>query len=255
MQKLLLSFKLITRIPGNVCCIKNLIASSSYTTREFFSSNISTNTKFLSSAPKSHHNIIYEAFSRSVVLNSHLKKRSINYINDVIVVSSRRNLSGNNLSVGSNQRYRVVVVRGSWFPSADGVFWGLIGANVVVFTMWKVADPSFMNKIFMISLDNFISGRTNRTAIRTTVLAELVFRRGNQRLRILLGTSCFLFPKSTIYFYLVIPVPAMLVGAFLVGKDLYIMKKEDGKISGEAHLGGATIAAIVWFRIRRRLRI
>ncbi|KAI3934963.1 hypothetical protein MKW92_048501 [Papaver armeniacum] len=61
----------------------------------------------------------------------------------------------------------------------------------------------------------------------------------------------FLFPKSKLYFYLVLPVPAMLAGAFLVGKDLYRMKMADGKISGEAHLGGAAVAAIVWFGIRR----
>ncbi|KAI3934962.1 hypothetical protein MKW92_048500 [Papaver armeniacum] len=61
----------------------------------------------------------------------------------------------------------------------------------------------------------------------------------------------FLFPKSKLYFYLVLPVPAMLAGAFLVGKDLYRMKMADGKISGEAHLGGAAVAAIALFGIRR----
>ncbi|KAJ4763698.1 hypothetical protein LUZ62_074073 [Rhynchospora pubera] len=35
----------------------------------------------------------------------------------------------------------------------------LIGANVAVFVLWKIADPSFMRKHFMVSLDNFKNGR------------------------------------------------------------------------------------------------
>ncbi|KAJ3698762.1 hypothetical protein LUZ61_002467 [Rhynchospora tenuis] len=40
-----------------------------------------------------------------------------------------------------------------------GVALLLIGANVAVFVLWKHADPSFMRKHFMVSLDNFKSGR------------------------------------------------------------------------------------------------
>lgn len=35
----------------------------------------------------------------------------------------------------------------------------LIGANVAVFMLWRLADPMFMRNHFMISLDNFKSGR------------------------------------------------------------------------------------------------
>ncbi|XP_078176215.1 RHOMBOID-like protein 12, mitochondrial isoform X1 [Carex rostrata] len=41
----------------------------------------------------------------------------------------------------------------------DGVVLFLVGANVAVFILWGIADPSFMRKNFMISLDNFKSGR------------------------------------------------------------------------------------------------
>ncbi|KAI3929955.1 hypothetical protein MKW98_004109 [Papaver atlanticum] len=323
MQKLQLSFKLITRFPRNFfntntdpsfqdfsVCSKNLIISSSLagktTRRELFSSSIS-NAKFLSNAspipPKSHRNIIYEAFSKSsanhLVLNPHLKNGSINR---GILVARSSNLPGN--SAGSNhQRYRTSSRGGSkysWLPSTDGVLWGLIISNTAVCTLWNGADPTFMKQNFMISIENFKSGRVHTLItsafshidvghLFSNMIGLLFFGRTIGRIfgpRFLLnlylagaiggsvfylvhhafiefglGSSgavnaiallyIFLFPKSKLYFYLVLPVPAMLVGAFLVGKDLYRMKMADGKISGEAHLGGAAVAAIVWLGVRR----
>ncbi|CAL4947315.1 unnamed protein product [Urochloa decumbens] len=46
-----------------------------------------------------------------------------------------------------------------WMNSPDSVVLTLIGANVAVFMLWRVADPLFMRRHFMISLDNFKSGR------------------------------------------------------------------------------------------------
>lgn len=43
------------------------------------------------------------------------------------------------------------VSRAHWMESADGVVWMLIGANVTVFMMWRVADPDFMRRHFMAS--------------------------------------------------------------------------------------------------------
>ncbi|XP_028763565.1 RHOMBOID-like protein 12, mitochondrial isoform X2 [Neltuma alba] len=63
--------------------------------------------------------------------------------------------------------------------------------------------------------------------------------------------NIFLFPKSTIYFDFIIPVPAILLGIFLIGKDVLRIIEGDSHISGSAHLGGAAVAAIAWARIRR----
>ncbi|MED6193447.1 hypothetical protein PIB30_019562 [Stylosanthes scabra] len=63
----------------------------------------------------------------------------------------------------------------------------------------------------------------------------------------------FLFPKETIYLNFLIPVPAILLGALYIGKDVYIMVKGDSYVSGSAHLGGAVVAAIAWARIRKRI--
>ncbi|KAJ4816190.1 hypothetical protein LUZ62_028756 [Rhynchospora pubera] len=43
--------------------------------------------------------------------------------------------------------------------TSEGVILLLIGANAAVFILWRTEDPSFMRKHFMLSLDNFKSGR------------------------------------------------------------------------------------------------
>lgn len=60
----------------------------------------------------------------------------------------------------------------------------------------------------------------------------------------------FLFPKNIYYVNLIIPVPAILMGAILIGTDLWRIKKGDDRISGSGHLGGAVVAAIVCARIK-----
>ncbi|GMH21903.1 hypothetical protein Nepgr_023746 [Nepenthes gracilis] len=64
----------------------------------------------------------------------------------------------------------------------------------------------------------------------------------------------FLFPKSTLYFDFIIPVPAILLGIFLIGKDLLRIIEGDPQVSGSAHLGGAAVAAATWLRLHRRMR-
>lgn len=61
----------------------------------------------------------------------------------------------------------------------------------------------------------------------------------------------FLKPKGLIYLYMVIPVPAALVGAAWIGLDLWRVNKGEGQTSGSSHLGGALVAALVWARIRK----
>ncbi|KAL0794908.1 hypothetical protein Bca101_066285 [Brassica carinata] len=61
----------------------------------------------------------------------------------------------------------------------------------------------------------------------------------------------FLHPRATLYLEFFIPVPAMLLGIFIIGKDILRITEGDSNISGSAHLGGAAVAALVWARIRR----
>ncbi|CAH8334836.1 unnamed protein product [Eruca vesicaria subsp. sativa] len=47
----------------------------------------------------------------------------------------------------------------SWFNGGNGVVFGLIIANVAVFTMWKNSDKTWMAKNFVLSSYTFMSGR------------------------------------------------------------------------------------------------
>lgn len=61
----------------------------------------------------------------------------------------------------------------------------------------------------------------------------------------------FLFPKNIYYVNLVIPVPAILMGAFIIGSDLWRITKGDEHISGSAHMGGAFVALIAWAAVKK----
>ncbi|KAI3977101.1 hypothetical protein MKX01_002421 [Papaver californicum] len=237
-----------------------------------------------------------------------------------ILFAKSSNFSRNKFIFGSKQGYFTLSRRSrySWFPSAEGVLWGLIGANVAVFMLWRVADRSFMRENFMISLDNFKSGRVHtmitsafsQTAIEhlfSNMLGLYFFGKSigqilgpqfllklylagaiggsifylvhhafmhpskkhhhswsffvvgiffpkllvNGAVNAIVLLDIFLFPKATVYFDFFIPVPAFLLGAMIIGKDLYRMQQADGYISGGAHLGGATVAAIAWAGVKR----
>ncbi|ERN17908.1 hypothetical protein AMTR_s00047p00228730 [Amborella trichopoda] len=63
--------------------------------------------------------------------------------------------------------------------------------------------------------------------------------------------NIFLFPKAVYYFNLIIPVPGALLGAILIGTDIYRAYQGDIHISGAGHLGGAFVAFLAWRRIKR----
>ncbi|KAL3513016.1 hypothetical protein ACH5RR_025733 [Cinchona calisaya] len=222
---------------------------------------------------------------------------------------SRRNFHSN-FSFDSNRR--------GWFQrlTTDSVVLGLILTNVAVFLLWHVADKSFMIKNFMISLDNFRSGRVHTVITSAFSHFDIGHIISNMVGLYFFGTSVgrafgpeyllklylagavggsvfylvhhalmapsskgkamwsldpsnvpalgasgavnaimlldiFLFPTKTLYFDFIIPVPAILLGIFLIGKDMLRILEGDSQISGSAHLGGATVAAIAWARKRR----
>ncbi|KAL0384846.1 UNVERIFIED_CONTAM: RHOMBOID-like protein 12, mitochondrial [Sesamum radiatum] len=96
--------------------------------------------------------------------------------------------------------------------------------------------------------------------------------------------NIFLHPSATLYFNFFIPVPAILLGIFIIGKDVLRILEVcalgnlcfslcyrtielhchsydessdianlmgDHEVSGSAHLGGATVAALAWAQSRR----
>ncbi|KAL5544645.1 hypothetical protein UlMin_008429 [Ulmus minor] len=190
---------------------------------------------------------------------------------------------------------------------------GLIIANVIVFLLWRVANPRFMYQNFTVTVENVKSGRLH-TLITSAfshidmehiihnmiglyffgmhvaqsfgpefllklylagaltgsifLLVHSAFLASSSKGQSLwtdplrtpaLGASgavnaivlldIFLFPKSTLYFNFFIPIPAILLGIYIVGKDF--MEMLEGKTPGSAHLGGAAVAAITWARLRK----
>ncbi|KAE9609655.1 hypothetical protein Lal_00006108 [Lupinus albus] len=188
---------------------------------------------------------------------------------------------------------------------------GLIGANVAVFLLWRIADENFMINNFTISLDNIKSGRLHTVITNafshtdsghiisnmiglyffgmnigrnfgTEFLIKLYFagavggavfylvhqayKAQTSKLRwrpmeLALGASAavnaimlldiFLSPKATLYLDFIIPVPAILLGVYLIGKDMLRILEGDSHISGATHMGGAAVAAIAWARVRK----
>ncbi|KAL8134917.1 RHOMBOID-like protein 12, mitochondrial [Apium graveolens] len=197
---------------------------------------------------------------------------------------------------------------------SDNVVLGLIVANVAVFLLWRTADYQFMANNFMISLDNFKSGRVHTMitsafshidaghiisnmiglyffgnsigsafgpeyllklylagALAGSVFclvydAFLIPSKSNQMwggspstaalgasgaVNAIMLLDIFLNPKKTILFQMFIPVPAILVGIFIIGKDMLRILEGDSQVSGSAHLGGAAVAALAWARFRK----
>ncbi|KAL9306580.1 RHOMBOID-like protein 12 [Arabidopsis thaliana] len=194
---------------------------------------------------------------------------------------------------------------------------GLVIANAGVFVMWRVFNQQFMMNNFMISLDNFKSGRLHTlitsafshidighivsnmiglyffgTSIArnfgpqfllklylagalggsvfylihhaymaaTSPKGQGAFVRDPSRtpglgasgaVNAIMLLDIFLHPRATLYLEFFIPVPAMLLGIFLIGKDILRITEGNSNISGSAHLGGAAVAAIAWARIRK----
>ncbi|KAG8078026.1 hypothetical protein GUJ93_ZPchr0007g3062 [Zizania palustris] len=78
---------------------------------------------------------------------------------------SRDNLKSGQLHTLLTSAFRLQPRRAittHWMPSTDGAVLMLIAANVAVFMLWRLADPTSMRRHFMISLDNL---KTMRGAV------------------------------------------------------------------------------------------
>ncbi|XP_062029027.1 RHOMBOID-like protein 12, mitochondrial [Rosa rugosa] len=76
-----------------------------------------------------------------------------------------------------------------------------------------------------------------------------------QRLsRTKLGASCAVNAIMLLDIFLHPTVPAVLLGIFLIGKDIPRIMEGNIHVSGSRHLGGAAVAAIAWVRLRMGLR-
>ncbi|KAB2628799.1 rhomboid protein 1 [Pyrus ussuriensis x Pyrus communis] len=140
----------------------------------------------------------------------------------------------------------------SWFGrlSNNEVVLGLIVANVAVFLLWRIADRSFMMNNFTISLHNFakffgpefllklyLAGAVGGSVFFlvhkaflaassqgrkpwNTEAAKIPGLGASGAVNAIMLLDIFLLPKATFYLEFIIPVPAILLGIFLIGNDV-----------------------------------
>ncbi|KAL0335528.1 UNVERIFIED_CONTAM: RHOMBOID-like protein 12, mitochondrial [Sesamum radiatum] len=145
--------------------------------------------------------------------------------------------------------------------TTDGVVIGLIVTNVAVFLLWRIASPQFMVKNFMIGrtfgpeylLKLYLSGAVVGSIFYLAYHAFIApsFQGASGAVNAIMLLDIFLFPSATLYFNFFIPIPAILLGIFMVGKDVLRILEGDHEVSGSAHLGGATVAALAWAQSRK----
>ncbi|CAI0560344.1 unnamed protein product [Linum tenue] len=165
-----------------------------------------------------------------------------------------------------------------WFQqlTPNDMVLGLIMANAAVFMLWQIADRRFMVENFMIAenfgpkylLKLYLCGAVGGSVLyllhhylmALSSKEQGIWKRDPSRtpglgasgaVNAIMLLEIFLNPRATIMFDFIIPVPAMLLGVFLIGKDVWRIVQGDSNISGSAHLGGAAVAGLAWYQIRR----
>ncbi|PKA64935.1 hypothetical protein AXF42_Ash011537 [Apostasia shenzhenica] len=130
------------------------------------------------------------------------------------------------------QQFKILRNYRRYIPSPDEVVLGLIGVNVAVYILWQIADLSFMGKHFVISqlfgpaflLKLYVAGALGGSVF--FLLHRTYVEGASAAVNSIILLDVFLFPKNIYYINLVIPVPAIIMGAFIIGSDLWRLKKK-----------------------------
>ncbi|KAG2600908.1 RHOMBOID-like protein 12, mitochondrial [Panicum virgatum] len=129
-----------------------------------------------------------------------------------------------------------------WTQSPDEVVLTLVGVNVAVFMLWRVADPGFMWRHFMISLDNFKSGR-----LHTLLTNAISHFESDHLISNMIGLYFFGTSIARTFgpaFLLKLYVAGALTGSafFLLEKAFLAPRKQDGRDTSRAPALGASAA-------------
>jgi membrane associated rhomboid family serine protease len=68
----------------------------------------------------------------------------------------------------------------------------------------------------------------------------------------LIAYSILMFPTRMIYLYMVIPVPAALLGVLFIGKDMLGLYSGGGSVGNAGHLAGAAWGAVYFMALKGR---
>jgi membrane associated rhomboid family serine protease len=70
----------------------------------------------------------------------------------------------------------------------------------------------------------------------------------------IVACNILMFPKSMIYLYGIVPIPAALAGLAFLGLDAYQLYYGNSGVGNAAHISGAVVGVITYFATRGRLR-
>ncbi|XP_070667716.1 RHOMBOID-like protein 12, mitochondrial isoform X1 [Malus domestica] len=156
---------------------------------------------------------------------------------------------------------------------AGHIFSNMIGLYFFGMNIGRVFGPEFLLKlylagavggsVFFLVHKAFLASSSQGRKPWNTEAAKIPGLGASGAVNAIMLLDIFLFPKATLYLEFIIPVPAILLGIFLIGKDvlriiestfsgsIMLLWQGDRHISGAAHLGGAAVAAIAWARLRK----
>ncbi|KAM1322929.1 hypothetical protein PS2_015414 [Malus domestica] len=144
---------------------------------------------------------------------------------------------------------------------AGHIFSNMIGLYFFGMNIGRVFGPEFLLKlylagavggsVFFLVHKAFLASSSQGRKPWNTEAAKIPGLGASGAVNAIMLLDIFLFPKATLYLEFIIPVPAILLGIFLIGKDVLRIIEGDRHISGAAHLGGAAVAAIAWARLRK----
>ncbi|KAB2609472.1 rhomboid protein 1 [Pyrus ussuriensis x Pyrus communis] len=144
---------------------------------------------------------------------------------------------------------------------AGHIFSNMIGLYFFGMNIGRVFGPEFLLKlylagavggsVFFLVHKAFLAASSQGQKPWNTEAAKIPGLGASGAVNAIMLLDIFLFPKATLYLEFIIPVPAILLGIFLIGNDVLRIIEGDRHISGAAHLGGAAVAAIAWARLRK----
>nr|XP_011464296.1 PREDICTED: uncharacterized protein LOC101296673 [Fragaria vesca subsp. vesca]XP_011464297.1 PREDICTED: uncharacterized protein LOC101296673 [Fragaria vesca subsp. vesca] len=138
--------------------------------------------------------------------------------------------------------------------SAGHLIFNMIGLCYFGRNIGRVFGPEFLLKLY-------IAGAIGGSVFHLVHHAFLYQTTPVQRRRVEIRTEPALGASGAVNAIMLLDifihpaVPAVLLGIFLIGKDIPRIMEGNAHVKGSTHLGGAVVAAVTWARLRRRLRV
>ncbi|KAL1531683.1 rhomboid protease [Salvia divinorum] len=151
----------------------------------------------------------------------------------------------------------------SAFSHRDGfhLFSNMIGLYFFGTSIAQTFGPQYLLKLYLVGAltgsifylvyQAFIAPSIYRDDLRGVSHSRLPALGASAATTAIMLLDIFLYPKRIVLFELILPVPAALVGVFIIGRDIMRVVQGDREFSGSAHLGGVAVATVAWLQKRK----